>query len=314
MVNYEKKATIVLGKHTPMKRLAFSIAVITVFSISAHAKYSGGSGTAGDPYQIGSAADLLAMAADTGDYNKYFILTADIDLGSSGTFTKAVIAWDIDNSNAYFDGHRFAGVFDGAGHKINNLTINTNGEKRDYIGLFGSNRYGGEIKNLGLQNVNIIAGPNSQGVAALVGENDTSDITNCFSTGTIIASDNVFEVGGLVGTNYFGNINSCYSTVFITGGESALFLGGLVGDTSNGTISDCCAMSNVSGGYSSGALGGLVGHNSSDLVRCYAIGDITGGGEASDLGGLVGTNMEANIIVSRQAMLQAGMDRIFSAG
>ena len=47
-----------------MKRIIFVILAISVISISAQAKYSGGSGTSGDPYQIANATDLLAMGAD----------------------------------------------------------------------------------------------------------------------------------------------------------------------------------------------------------------------------------------------------------
>ena len=91
---------------------------------SVQAKYSGGSGTVGTPYKIGSAANLLALAADTNDYNKHFVLTTDINL-SSYNFTTAVIACDTNNSNGVFDGISFSGVFDGNGHKIINLTIDT---------------------------------------------------------------------------------------------------------------------------------------------------------------------------------------------
>jgi hypothetical protein len=48
--------------------------------LPAHAKYSGGSGTAQDPYQIATAADLIALGETPGDYDKHFLLTADIDL------------------------------------------------------------------------------------------------------------------------------------------------------------------------------------------------------------------------------------------
>jgi len=43
-------------------------------------KYSGGSGTPDDPYQIATAAYLIALGDTPEDYDKHFILTADIDL------------------------------------------------------------------------------------------------------------------------------------------------------------------------------------------------------------------------------------------
>lgn len=44
----------------------------------AHAQYSGGSGTAEDPYQVATAADLIALGETPNDHDKHLILTADI--------------------------------------------------------------------------------------------------------------------------------------------------------------------------------------------------------------------------------------------
>ena len=53
-----------------------------IFSLDAVAqrKYWGGSGTAEDPYQIATAEDLIALGETAQDYDKHFVLTADIDL------------------------------------------------------------------------------------------------------------------------------------------------------------------------------------------------------------------------------------------
>jgi len=60
---------------------AYVAAVLLLTGVStAPAKYSGGSGTAADPYRIATAADLIALGETPEDYNKHFILTADIDL------------------------------------------------------------------------------------------------------------------------------------------------------------------------------------------------------------------------------------------
>jgi hypothetical protein len=83
--------------------------------------YFGGNGSAANPYQIASKADLLALAADTGNYNKCFILKADVNL-TGEHFNTAVIAPDIDPVNNDFQGTSFSGVFDGNGHTISKLT------------------------------------------------------------------------------------------------------------------------------------------------------------------------------------------------
>jgi hypothetical protein len=97
---------------------------------TATCKYSGGSGTPDDPYQIATAEDLMLLGETPEDYDKHFILTADIDLDPNlpgrKVFGMAVIAPDIDptwskvESNPY-DGRAFAGVFDGNGYVIGNL-------------------------------------------------------------------------------------------------------------------------------------------------------------------------------------------------
>ena len=66
-------------------------AIIALSAGSASAKYSGGTGEPNNPYQLASKANLLAMAADTNDYGKCFILTADINMAGQ-TFTTAIIA------------------------------------------------------------------------------------------------------------------------------------------------------------------------------------------------------------------------------
>jgi hypothetical protein len=170
------------------------------YSISVEAKafpYSGGSGTADDPYQIATADDLLELRASPDHYDAHFILTADIDLAPC-TFTTAVTAYDTDNLTGGFQGDAFTGVFDGNGHIINNLTINTSGAGNDYLGLFG-HVDGGEIKNLRLSNVSIISGDDSIYVGGLAGFNQNGNINNCYSTGTVTAGDNTNYLGGFGG-------------------------------------------------------------------------------------------------------------------
>jgi len=74
-----------------------AVLLLTIVS-TASAKYGGGSGTAEDPYQIATAADLIALGETPTDYNKHFILTADIDLDPNlpgrKVFDKPAIAHD----------------------------------------------------------------------------------------------------------------------------------------------------------------------------------------------------------------------------
>src|SRR3972149_3361954 len=125
-------------------------------ALPAQAKYSGGSGTAGDPYQIATAADLIALGETPGDYDKHFILTADIDLDPNlpgrKVFDKAVIApASSTNTYPYVQGTPFTDVFDGNGHTISHLRI----KGGSYPGLFGQLASGAEVRDLGVLDVNI---------------------------------------------------------------------------------------------------------------------------------------------------------------
>jgi hypothetical protein len=265
-----------------MRRKVFSIIITGVLLSSLSFGYSGGSGTAEDPYQIADANDLLALAADTNDYSKYFILTADVNLQGQ-VFTTAIIA--ADTIPGYpFQGTAFTGTFDGDGHKITNLTINDNGAGNDYLGLFGY--VSGEIKNLGLENFAVSGSIGSQYVGGLVGNNG-GNISNCDSTGAITGEANSIDLGGLVGSNS-GGISNCYSTGAVSGGDNSGSLGGLVGNN-GGTISNCYSTGAVTGGNNSHELGGLVGENySGTLTSCYATGSVSG---YDVVGGLVGWNL-----------------------
>jgi len=269
-------------------------------------KYAGGLGTASEPYQIRTYCDLYALADDVNDYNKCFIMTADIDLDPclSGrrTLTTALIAPDIDNSYDDFDGTSFTGVFDGNDHKFTNLTIN--GGANDYLGLFGCIG-NGRVRNVTLEGgsvggdyyVGVLTGANRWGgdvsnchstgdvsgfvsVGGLVGDNERSTISNCYCTGDV---NGVEEVGGLLGKNNdLASLSDSYSAGGVNGD---LYVGGLVGEN-YGTISNCSSAGNVDGTTKS--VGGLVGGSwGGPVSNCYSTANVIGG---ERVGGLAGFN------------------------
>jgi len=258
--------------------LTVVVAGLVFCSLSSAFAYSGGSGTAGDPYQIATKADLLALAAATTDYSKYFILTANINMQGQ-VFTRAIIAADT-SSSVGFQGTAFTGTFDGNGHKITNFTIN--GGSNYCLGLFGYIYTGGSVKNLGLENCTVSGGSGSYYAGGLVGFNYGGSISNCYSTGVVSGYS---YVGGLVGVNYYnGSISNCYSTGAVSGGYD--YVGGLVGyNYGGGSIINCYSTGAVSGYYD---VGGLVGQNHSSISNCYSTGVVSGSGYS--VGGLVGLN------------------------
>jgi hypothetical protein len=244
--------------------------LITIFSLSlpAYAKYSGGTGEPNDPYQIATAEDLILLGETPEDYDKHFILTADIDLNPNlpgrKVFDRAVIP-------------SFRGTFDGNNLTISHLRI----EGGDYLGLFGQLSWGAEVKDMGVADVNITSSGNY--VGGLVGYTKWEcSVIQCYSSGAVSGRD---QVGGLVGYTTVGcSVAQCYSSGAVSGGDQ---VGGLVGYISSEcSMTQCYSSCAVSGGDE---VGGLVGYTTlgCSVTQCHSTGSVTG---VNHVGGLVGNN------------------------
>ena len=180
-------------------------------SVPAQAQYGGGTGEPNDPYQIATAEDLMLLGENPEDYDKHFIMTADIDLDPNlpgrKVFDRAVIAPDFDDPNSNFDVTPFTGVFDGNNHTISHLTITGGG----YLGLFGQIGSGARISNLGLEAVDVSG--TGRNVGGLVGYNNGGSITSSYSTGSVRGDH---DVGGLVGDNR-GSITTSFWDIETSG-------------------------------------------------------------------------------------------------
>jgi hypothetical protein len=270
-------------------RTLFLTLITCLFVLPAYAKYSGGIGEPNDPYQIATAADLIALGETPEDYDKHFILTADIDLDPNlpgrKVFDKAVIAPDTNDIESGFQGTAFTGMFHGNGHTISDLTVNGG----SYLGLFGKSS-GAEVNELGVVGVNIVGSGSC--VGALVGMSELGplgrafSLTQCYSTGAVSGTS---RIGGLVGMNGYEiapvgaarrRMTNCSSTAAVSGGD---YVGGLVGENSGG-VTESHSTNAVSGGMD---VGGLVGLNLGSVIRCHSASIVIG---VSEVGGLVGAN------------------------
>ncbi len=291
--------------------LPAAVIVYTLFTFSAIASagtYSGGSGTADDPYKISTPADLTTLGNTQADYNKSFILINDIDLCGQ-IFQTAIIAPDIGRNDPLetdFQGKPFTGRFDGTNHSITRWTID--GGNNDYLGLFGMIGSNGTIMNLVLGNYILNASSGSFHIGGLCGVNSFGRIERCYAIGTTIGGDFVgglcgsnsgiisqchtigqvsggWTVGGLCSRNWNGMIVGCFTEGEIHGNRS---VGGLCGTNEFGTITGCYVTCLVTG--NSGCIGGLCGENSGgSITRCYTIGLAEGG---SSVGGICGQNWD----------------------
>ena len=272
-----------------------------------------------------TATDLQGM---NGDLTANYALGADIDATSTSSWNDntgfrpiGTEKGDQENFN-----NRFAGKFNGLGHKISDLTIkmegimtneNTN-QKGAAIGLFGGT-YGAEISNIGLVD-SAVSG--ERYVGALVGWAEDTLISNSYSTGTVAIVPGTDEVqkmdrvvGGLVGQLENGAVQGSYSEanvsgnragglVGVTSGDALVKLssalgdisgdeqqGGLVGyNTGTSRIEDSSALGDISGDEQQG---GLVGSNIGYIVNSHALGDVTSSNGMA--GGLIGTHIAGEV-------------------
>ncbi len=239
-------------------------------------KYGGGTGEPNDPYQIATAEDLVLLGNSPEDYDKHFILTADIDLDPNlpgcKVFDKAVIG-------------EFKGVFEGNGHTVSRMTI-IGGSN---LGLFEKLATTAKITNLDMEEIYVCGSYFSGG---LVGYNRGS-ITNCRLSGSISSgsAERGSRLGLLVGNN-LGKISHCEVYGTVTAGDLFWRIGGLAGENSN-SVANChssCSLVINSIYAGTGYYGGLIGFNSGAINRCYATGDISYGKYSENVGGLAGYN------------------------
>ncbi len=162
-----------------------------------------------------TAADFGLLSWYVSILDKHVILRADIDLAGEYLYPVGDLG-------------PFTGVFDGSDHVIRNAVVDQPGS--DYVGLFRYLGSGGQIRDLGVEDLNI------------TGRDD---------------------VGGLVGWNA-GMLTCCYATGQVTG--TGDYVGGLVGDN-NGRITSCYATGQVTGAH--GNVDGLVGINNDPITGCF---------------------------------------------
>lgn len=224
-----------------------------------------------------TASDLQGI---NGNLAGRYALGADID-------ASATAGWD--DGSGFWLGFaplgnvmlaRFSGSFDGLGHTIGNLYINS---MYDEISLFSSTTSPAALRNVGLINVNIAGGIF---VGGLIGNNNFGSVSNVFVTGSVKGSD---DIGGLVGYNVLGAITGSYSDCGVSGDNS---IGGLVGRNDRSSIGTSYVTGTVSG--TGGSIGGLVGYAMTDtgISDSWASGSVTG---QSAVGGLVGLLQTATI-------------------
>jgi hypothetical protein len=246
--------------------------------------FAGGSGKAGDPYQIANWNHLDNVR----DYlDGYFILIKDLrsttagyaDLASptanQGKGWQPIGSISVDPFYFYIvnPADSFTGTLDGQGYEIRDLFIGRPDE--DGVGLFSCVGRGGVIENLGVVNAEVTG---HVYVGGLVGENHDGTVSNSHSTGSVTGYSQY--VGGLMGANR-RTVSNSYFTGSVTSGD--LWVGGLAGGNW-GTVNNSYSTDSVTG---EGHVGGLIGGNWGTVSNSYSSSGVIG---SSPVGGLVAFN------------------------
>ena len=180
----------------------------------------------------------------------------------------------------------FKGIFDGNGHTVSDLYINSSGSN---LGLFGYVD-GAEIKNVTVQG-NVTGfyeegnEQSGQYVGLVLGVGTTkSKLENCESRGSVTGCG---YVGGIAGLVPRGTITLCTNRATVTGlGQSGKYIGGIVGYGKG--LSFCANYADITAEGSS--VGGLVGYvfpdiNNEGMSNCMNVGNVIG---KQNVGGLAG--------------------------
>ena len=238
-------------------------------------RFSGGTGTAEDPFIISDATDLEELS-DNVENNKesfagqYFLMTSDIDMSNVANLRP--IGNNFGRSADLPDFIRpFSGTFDGAGHTIRNLQMEHRNEL--FGGLFGIID-NATIKNVNIDNSDIYI---SVGAAAIVGAGTGKcSIVNCHVGENVSITNGSYYAGGIIGGLLQGDgstIADCTNAATV---KSINISGGIIANNSQTglTIERCGNLGNIVEANS--YTGGICGYTTEGLTinDCYNTGKI----------------------------------------
>ena len=210
------------------KNIFMIIALLCTVAQGAWAQYSGGTGSATDPYLINSEADWITLCNNVNDgtstySGEFFKLMADITVSEEITEVATKMVGRGENVN-------FRGTFDGGGH-----TLTVNYVDNSVENACAPFRF---IRNATIRNLHV--------------------------AGTINKKDKLFA-GGLVGVAYGTcHISNCHSSVEIHGHNGDCSSGGFIGELGTSkdpddTYIDNCFFDGRLEGTHANCWGGFIG-------------------------------------------------------
>jgi hypothetical protein len=220
--------------------------------------YSGGSGTADDPYIISSAAELALFRDQVNNGYKSICakVVNDIDLNNVPWTAIGIIP------------SGYTGTFDGGGWAIKNLKLNSISGSFTYVDSGGN-----------------IAHPRIAGLFGKIGDDGAVKYVNVSGvvTGSLSNSKNTsLYIGSVAGAN-FGVIEECFATCSFTdltvSNGNYMGIGGIVGITyKSATVKNCYYVGDINATLTSTSsakdnqyVGGIVGYNNCSVTNCYSV-------------------------------------------
>ena len=168
------------------------------------------------------------------------------------------------------DTDMFRGIFDGAGHTISNLVLNTPQQTRClYTGFISTLYTGAVVKNLHIRNASVTG--TSDAVGGIIGAlSDNSSVIGCSFTGKVIGNSANSCVGGIAGVmDTHNSIVACYSSGTISANDGKA--GGIVGKMTMSSLTGCYSTAQVTSPQPDSYCGDIVGEvqTLATITACY---------------------------------------------
>lgn len=260
--------------------------------------FSGGAGTAGDPYKIAKARDFKYISKYCAD--GYGSKDADSFLGATYKQTAAIsFGKDAEHKadlSAYMIGSAsapFTGTYDGDNKTLSNFTISGTPSGNEGVAPFKAID-AAVLQNISISNAEITGG---KFTAGLVGYANGAGLTisGCSISASTISGSGDYGAGGLIGGLYVGTVSSCSGTDLTIGATntegSRKYYGGLISYARGTTVISKCSLNGTTTVNGTPAyFGGIVGQTNVDdtviISDCHNHSDISGVGNFA--GGIVG--------------------------
>ena len=168
----------------------------------------------------------------------------------------------------------FRGIFDGAGHTISNLVLNTPQQTSClYTGFISTLHTGAVVKNLHIRNASVTG--TSPSVGGIIGRlSDNSSVIGCSFTGEVIGNSANSYVGGIAGLMDTQNsIVACYSSGTISANDGTA--GGIVGSMKRSSLTGCYSTAQVTAPLAEqcGDIVGNVEYQTTITACCHSVTD-----------------------------------------